>query len=87
MTALAWLDSELSRVVRKPLPRIELAGVQPITGAPQAWGSTARLVSPAAPNVASSINASGSAYTYGPYNGPALSDEDVRRLEHPEEFR
>jgi hypothetical protein len=78
VTALAWLDSELERVLRKPVPRIELGHVRQ---------GSARLVSPAAPNVASSVNASSGTYTYGPYDGPALSDDDVRRIEHPEEFR
>lgn len=78
---------ELSSAERSALNReLSSAELSARTGVPLA-NIGARLVSPAVPNVASSVNANSSTYTYGPYNGPALSDEDVRRLEHPEEFR
>lgn len=77
----AWLDAELSRVVGR-----ERSYSRPTT--PLELSMTTRV--PLANIASASANVSGMSspygYTSGVQGGPALTNEDVRRLEHPEEF-
>lgn len=75
----AWLDAELSRVVGR-----ERSYSRPATPLELSMATRVPLA-----NIASaSANVSGmsSPYGYHVQGGPALTNEDVRRLEHPEEF-
>lgn len=75
----AWLDAELSRVVGRARP------ATPLAVSANTWQS--RIASSSSAN----MNTTGAGSPYG-YNsnvqgGPALTNEDVRRLEHPNEFQ
>ena len=73
-TARVWLDQELERVVRR---RVAAPAIAPpltlATTSPPAYGSAYSFAYG---------NTSGSANFY---NGPALTDADVRRIERGEE--
>lgn len=94
--AVYWLDEELARVVdwRKVLPGSNTHPPpthpppmpRPLETLNALIGYAAGILpsSPNTPNGGTIQNVSGRP---GLYNGPEFTDADVRRLEHPEEFR
>lgn len=79
-----WLDRELRRVIVDPQTVPSLFSPPGLSQPPWGAGTVSPPVASTGPYTFANVSGG---TTPGPYRGPSLTDEDVRRLEHPEEFR